>query len=87
MSASRASNLTPYRNTTGKPIQVSIIYAGDFNTAYFEVSANGSAWVRIYSDDGDGAPVPMNGVIIPDNHYYRSSTSGGATDPSWFELR
>jgi hypothetical protein len=87
MSASRNSNLTVYQNTTGKPIQVNINFSGDFNSAYFEVSINNSTWVRIYADNGDGAPVPMNGVIIPDDHYYRSSTSGGTNDPDWFELR
>ena len=87
MSASRASNLTVYQNTTGKPIQVNIMYAGDFNSAYFEVSVDNSTWVRIYTDSGDGAPVPMTGVIIPDDHYYRSDTSGGTNDPDWFELR
>lgn len=87
MSGSRASDLTQYQNTTGKPIQVSVMYNGDFNSAYFEVSSNGSSWVRVYADSGDAAPVPMTGVVIPDQHYYRSSTTGGTTDPDWFELR
>lgn len=87
MSASRLSDLTVYQNTSGKPISVSIDYRGDFNSAYFEVSHNNVDWVRVYYDDGDGAPVPMTGIIVPNNHYYRSSTSGGNTDPNWFELR
>jgi hypothetical protein len=87
MSASRLSDLTVYQNTTGKPIQVNIMYAGDFNQAYFEVSTDNSTWVRIYADSSDGAPVPMTGVIIPDDHYYRSDTTGGTNDPEWYELR
>ena len=87
VSASRASDLTQYQNTTGQPIQVSILYAGDFNSAYFEVSSDAATWIRVYSDSGDGAPTPMTGIIVPDQHYYRSSTSGGSTDPNWYELR
>lgn len=87
VSASRASDLTVYQNSTGKPIQVNILFSGDFNSAYFEVSDDNVTWVRVYSDFGDGAPVPMSGIVVPDSHYYRSSTSGGATDPTWLELR
>lgn len=87
VSASRASDLTAYQNTTGFPIYVNIMFDGDFNSAYFEVSSDNSTWVRVYSDSGDGAPVPMTGVRIPDNHYYRANTTGGTNDPSWFELR
>jgi hypothetical protein len=87
MSSSRASDLTVYQNITGKPIQVNIMYGGDFNSAYFEVSVDNSTWVRAYADSGDSSPVPMTGVVIPDDHYYRSSTTGGTADPDWFELR
>lgn len=86
VSGSRADNLTVYQNTTGKPIMVSINFSGDFNSAYFEISANNVTWVRVYSDSGDGAPVPMSGIIVPTGHYYRASRTGGGND-GWFELR
>lgn len=87
MSSSRASDLTVYQNTTGSPIAANVLYSGDFNSAYFEVSSNNSDWVRVFEDQGDGGPVPMTGLVIPDQHYYRSKTTGGTNDPSWFELR
>jgi len=87
VSGSRASDLTVYQNSTGKPIQVTIHYSGDWDTGYFEISADNSSWVRVYYDGGGRGPVPMAGVIVPAGHYYRSSTSGGTSDPDWFELR
>jgi hypothetical protein len=87
VSASRLSDNTSYRNTTGRPIQVNILYNGDFNSATFQVSTNNSTWLTIFTESGDAKPGAMSGVIIPDDHYYRSITSGGTADPGWYELR
>jgi hypothetical protein len=86
-SASRRSDLTVYQNPEAVDITVNILYGGDFNSAYFQVSADSSTWITIWADSGDGGPVPMTGVPISPLWYYRSSTSGGTNDPDWFEFR
>lgn len=83
--SSRAANNTVYQNTTGKPIQVSVAYEGDFGTGTMEVSVDGSTWVLVYHDIGDGSPGGTCAVIIPNGHYYRVYCNSGIN--AWAELR
>ena len=76
VSGSRVAG-TSYRNTTGKPIMVSIRMTG--GSSKVEVSTNNSAWVEI--DTGENRSVNF---IVPDTHYYRASSG---TILIWAELR
>ena len=78
---------TSYQNTTGRPIQVVMNFDGDFMNASFQVSQDNSTWLTVYTDGGDGGPAGGPSIIIPDNYYYRATTSGGATIAGWVELR
>ena len=73
---------TSYRNTTGRPIQVSATIAtyavadGE-STSYIpstlEVSDDNSVWVEVgKSSGGLGGRSTVN-IIVPDDHYYRFS--------------
>lgn len=77
---------TTYQNTTGRTIQIAINFDGDFNNGSFQVSSNGSSWITIYTDGGDGGPAGGPSPIIPVNWYYRATVSG-ATIAAWAELR
>lgn len=74
---------TAYQNTTGRPIQIAIVYTG--NQAV-QVSPDNATWVSVLSPVGgaiDGAS-----VVIPPGHWYRIAPGGSApTITSWAELR
>ena len=80
-SVTRTSDVS-YRNTTGRPIQLSVtlstyaVESGE-NFTYFqstlEVSSDNSAWVEVcISSGGAGGRSTVN-TIVPDDHYYRFS--------------
>tara|TARA_R110000787_G_scaffold69971_2_gene155502 strand:- start:45 stop:719 length:675 start_codon:yes stop_codon:yes gene_type:complete len=84
MSASRSVG-TSYRNTTGRPIMVSIC-TNNVNRQNFQVSTNNSTWVTVgalagYGNIGDEK---SSQIIVPDAHYYRAS---GGSLSIWAELR
>jgi len=90
VTGSRAFN-TSYRNTTGKPIQVSIYaMSDDMDTGFppvsgtirFQVSTNNSTWVDVahgfLERTGTGSSYKRpynNNVVVPDTHYYRLYTT------------
>jgi hypothetical protein len=74
---SRTGSSTSYQNTTGRPIQVSVRGAGNF-----QVSVNNSTWVTIAAEDGSDLCDCQ--AVIPNNHYYRLTGAGGTF---WRELR
>ena len=71
-----------YRNTTGRPIQLSVTLAtyavtsGETTTyvpSTLEVSSDNSTWVEVCrSSGGSGGRSTVN-TIVPDDHYYRFS--------------
>lgn len=79
--SSRVNN-TSYRNTTGKPIFVSISGA---NNGYSDaqVSADNVTWVNVGNVSGSSRNSAS--FIVPNGHYYR--TSGDANMGAWAELR
>lgn len=85
---------TSYRNTTGKPIVVSVQGYGNYVFVSVEVSANNSTWVRadIGMSAGTNAANSITGAtaVVPDQHYYRfveGSTTGTVTITGYSELR
>lgn len=79
VTASRASNTT-YQNTSGKPIQVSVLYSLTSNR-YFQVSSDGVTWLDCTRSSGQAYASAH--VVIPPGGYYRSA--GAFT--TWLELR
>lgn len=77
VTSSRATGTT-YRNTTGKPIMISVTYGDDFQ---IYVSADGDDFVLVGATQ-DGATIS---AIVPNNHYYRSNSSNSLA--AWAELR
>jgi len=78
VTASRLRNTT-YQNTTGKPIQLSILT--DYHSNLLQCSIDGSDWVTIGRSDY----YVMHNAIIPINNYYRLTGNGPIV--SWSELR
>lgn len=78
---------TTYQNTTGRPITAILgIYSSDRD---FQVSVDGTTWVKVGKVSPSGSlPCPVS-VVIPNTHYYRVSPTGGAagTIEHWAELR
>ncbi len=74
---------TTFRNTTGRPILVSIVSGGNNET--IRVSADNVNWVVVgvagnyYA--GNAA------FVVPNNHYYRVDGNPYAGIPYWSELR
>lgn len=99
---SRSIN-TSYQNTTGNTIMVSVYaFGGDLTTdptpqsgtLRFEVSTNNSTWVTALhgflerTGSGSSYARALNGnIIVPAGHYWRVSTSDGATDFYVSELK
>lgn len=74
---------TAYRNTTGRPIMVSVV--ADGFPSEFQVSTNGSNWIRA-GRFGEAGNVQMTcTAIIPDTDYYRVTSPAAIL--SWAELR
>lgn len=71
---------TSYQNTTGSPIMVSVQIDG---SRTFQASSDGSSWVTVSGFDFYGSVQ----IIIPNNHYYRVSSTGTGTILYWAELR
>lgn len=92
VSASRILN-TSYRNTTGRPIQISVSAnkgSGSASTMSVQVSTNNSNWVNVggYGGYTSGGGWTFSSVIIPHNMYYRvSDTGSGSAVTGWAELR
>ncbi len=75
---------TSYQNSTGRPLGVSVSI-GD--SAHFQVSANGSSWVTVFTGDTDQDNGGHGGMyIIPAGHYYRV-LGNLHKNPNWSELR
>jgi hypothetical protein len=70
---------TSYRNTTGKPIEVSI--GVDINR-YLQVSSNNSSWITMTQKTAAAKTTLM--CIVPNNWYYRTQ---GGSHVFWRELR
>jgi hypothetical protein len=85
--SSRAGG-TDYQNTTGKPIQVSlVVYGGDYNGATVYVGTSTGSYVKIGYAYQVGAAVNCGiSFIVPSNHYYKVVLSGDTID-TWAELR
>lgn len=92
VSASRILN-TSYRNTTGRPIQVSISVnkgAGAAATMSIQVSNNNVNWIKVggYGGYSSGGGWTFVSIIVPDNMYYRALDTGSGSDiTGWAELR
>lgn len=92
VSASRVLN-TSYRNTTGRPIQVSISVnkgAGASATMSIQVSTDNVNWTKVvgYGGYSSGGGWTFSSMIIPNNVYYRASDTGsGSNITGWAELR
>jgi hypothetical protein len=82
LTASRAV-ATPYQNTTGKPIMVSI-EPSSATPGQFEVSVDGVGWIRLGTIILTGADVRQGSWLVPTGHFYRL-TAGGFS--FWAELR
>ena len=76
--ASRTAG-TSYRNTTGRPIQVSANLSG-YNTGFpdeidvaskLEVSSNNSTWIEVGRSAPGVGGVANVSPVIPNNYYYR----------------
>jgi hypothetical protein len=74
-------NGTSYQNTTGRSIMVSL---GNSLNSDVQVSTDGSTWIQVGREVA-GQTYP-NQFIVPNNHYYRTSSAGG-TRFWWSELR
>lgn len=87
VTSSRAVN-SSYQNTTGRPIQVAISHDSSTQTELFQISTNGSSWNTILSSGSaaQGSDASRFQLIIPNNLYYRVSSSS-STLISWWELR
>ena len=74
-----------YRNTTGRPIMVSVA-ATISGERYLQVSTNNSSWVSIGTLGGHGGinDSGASQAIVPNGHYYRAT---GGTLNVWAELR
>jgi hypothetical protein len=85
VSASRTFD-TSYQNTTGRPIMVSVrAYNSDRS---MQVSPDNSTWVDVGKLSASGSLAYGPQFIVPDQHYYRTSTTGAAgTIEAWAELR
>lgn len=79
---SRSPN-TSYRNTTGRPIMVSVGWLNTGN-AQFQVSTNNSSWVNVFRNNTSVA-ASSGTAIVPPNHYYRTNTAVAIYN--WSELR
>ena len=84
MSASRAVG-TSYRNTTGRPIMVSIC-TGSTIRYNFQVSTDNSASVTVGALAGFGniGDEKSSQIMVPDTHYYKAT---GGLLKIWAELR
>ena len=74
-----------YRNTTGRPIMVSV--STNSNTEhYLQVSSDNSTFINAGTLGGHGNVEDSNSAqcIVPDDHYYRAS---GGSFIMWAELR
>ena len=74
-----------YRNTTGRPIMVSVA-ATISGERYLQVSANNSTFITVGTVGGHGGinDTGTSSAIVPDTHYYRVT---GGTLHLWAELR
>ena len=86
-SVSRSAG-TDYQNTTGKPIQVSVVVTGgDYQSASFYVGASTGSYVQIgYTYQIGAGTYQTVTFIVPNNHYYKVTLSGDSIN-SWVELR
>lgn len=75
---------TSYQNTTGRPICVAIEASGG-TSGSFEVSVDGTAWVRVGVVVSIGSDARNVIITIPPDGYYRIGT--GPTILTWAELR
>jgi hypothetical protein len=84
MSSSRVIN-TSYRNTTGRPILVSVGITSSVTT-YLQVSTDNISWLTVGNLGGFGniGDTKSACVVIPDDDYYKA-TAG--TINMWAELR
>jgi hypothetical protein len=82
VSGSRVGGTT-YQNTTGKPIEVSV--EGSGTNVQFQVSSNGSSWLRLGIIVGSVNDFRQGAYVVPPNWYYRLSAS--ITIVTWMELR
>ena len=85
VAGSRAINST-YTNTTGKPIQVSVIVSANPNQTSATLVVNGLNVARIQNQFGDRALVGSLSAIVPDGVSYSVSASSSSI-VSWSELR
>lgn len=83
VTSSRAKS-TSYRNTTGKPISVSIDVTANDGSYSFAVSTDNVNWLTIAGKSGNGNDAWVSG-IVPDQCYYR--LTGTTTITTWAELR
>jgi len=75
---------TTYRNTTGRPIMVSV--ATNFpSEQYLQVSSNNSTFINVGTLGGHGNVEDSGSAqcIVPDDHYYKAT---GGTFIMWAEL-
>lgn len=81
--ASRAAN-TAYQNTTGRPIFVAARTDAVTSTHSWEVSSNGSTWVKVAGTSGQAAGNAS--FVVPNGWFYRfSGTTANIND--WAEYR
>lgn len=80
---SRAADTT-YTNTTGKPIEVVVVYSGTI--AQLELQVDGSTIWRQFSAVASGAIYQGARVLVPAGSTYRVTGTSG-TLFSWRELR
>jgi len=84
VSGSRSGGVV-YTNTTGRPIEASIVSAGS-TTREFEVSADGSTnWIAV-GKTGSGSDSEPSSFIVPVGWSYRANGGISSID-SWAELR
>jgi len=83
VSGSRSLDTT-YQNTTGRPIAVHVVTAGNSSNKNFEVSEDNSTWVVVSTGHFNDTRHYHGSVTVPDGNYYRVF---GGKIYSWAELR
>ena len=74
---------TVYQNTTGRPIAVSVVTAGNNSSRSFRTSVDNVVWVTASTGHFNDSRHYHGTHIIPDLHYYKCD---GGSIYSWSEL-
>ena len=77
---------TTYQNTSGKPIMVAVT-AQVTSARYMQVSSDNVTFFRVGYFVQSGSVTSTACFIVPNNHYYQTSSASSITVNFWLELR